>query len=65
MFLYRNRKTGDEFQSNCECNGRDWERIAPSPADKAYEAISKLPVAASQPEKKPKRTTRKKATDDK
>lgn len=25
--LYRNKKTGAEFRTNCECKGKDWEIV--------------------------------------
>lgn len=25
--LYRNKKTGAEFRSDCECKGEDWEAV--------------------------------------
>lgn len=53
MFTYRNKLTGAEFRSECKCSGKNWELVAPGS------------VATSQPEEKPKRTTRKKASDDK
>lgn len=65
MYTYRNRRTGAEFLSKCECSGKDWERIAPGPADKMKDIVSNMPVATSQQtqQKRPK-TTRKKKTDE-
>lgn len=60
MLTYRNRKTGAEFQSMCECRGEDWERITPGPVDKMRDIIAQTPIATSQPDK-PKRPRKKKA----
>jgi hypothetical protein len=52
--LYRNRKTGAEFESPCVCNGEDWDRV---------EVDSALSQSLQKPEKtakKPKKGATKK-----
>lgn len=48
--LYRNRKTGAEFESPCECNGEGWERVDTTPAPS--ESIQKPENAPAQPKKR-------------
>lgn len=56
MFTYRNTETGTEFQSTSQCSGKDWVLVAPSPAAKMKDILSKMEV----PEEKTKRAIKRK-----
>lgn len=63
MYRYRNRRTGVEFLSACECFGEDIEQMpSPEAAHGSAEGFdpSAGPTAGSSPsERAPKRTRRK------
>lgn len=43
---YRNTRTGATFESDCVCNGAEWERIdvPTTPEKKAEEPVKKAPA---------------------